>query len=107
MQYSNSSLRGISIVSVVLLSTLFTFGAFGGSTIYVDDDALTGGDGASWDTAYRFLQDGLAAAPGGGISEIHIAQGTYKPDRDEANPGGTGDREATNKLTNEDQTCTI
>lgn len=64
--------------------------ALAGETLYVDDDAANGGDGASWDTAYRFLQDALAEASGGGSSEIRIAQGTYKPDRDEANPNGTG-----------------
>jgi hypothetical protein len=32
------------------------------------------------------------------VTEIHVAQGTYLPDRDEASPGGTGDREATFQL---------
>ncbi len=67
----------------------------GGQVSYVDDDAPAGGDGQSWETAYRFLQDALVAAqPGCGVEEIHIAQGSYRPDRDEVNPGGTGDREA-------------
>lgn len=64
--------------------------------IYVDDDASAGGDGSSWDTAFKYLQDGLAAAVSG--DEIHVAQGTYQPDRDEGNPTGTGIREAAFRL---------
>ncbi len=61
-------------------------GAAGG-IIYVDDDAPPGGDGSSWATAYRFLQDAMLS----GAGEVRIAQGTYRPDEDEANPTGTGD----------------
>ena len=74
--------------------------AHAGSVLYVDDDAAPGGDGISWDSAYRFLQDALTDASGGGITEIRTAQGTYRPDRDEANPDGTGNREATFQLVN-------
>ncbi|MCZ6858098.1 MAG: hypothetical protein O7F70_08875 [Gemmatimonadetes bacterium] len=74
--------------------------AHAGSVLYVDDDAAPGGDGISWDSAYRFLQDALTDASGGGIMEIRTAQGTYLPDRDEANPDGTGNREATFQLVN-------
>ena len=71
-----------------------------GSVLYVDDDAEPGGDGQSWETAFRFLQDALDAAqspggPGAEVEEIHVAQGLYLPDRDEENPEGTGDRTAT------------
>ena len=70
-----------------------------GRVIYVDDDAPPGGDGSSWATAYTFLQDALAeAAATEETVEIRIAQGTYQPDRDAANPGGTGDREASFEL---------
>ncbi|MEE8156214.1 MAG: right-handed parallel beta-helix repeat-containing protein [Phycisphaerales bacterium] len=41
-----------------------------------------------WSTAYRYLQDALADADVG--DEIWIAAGTYIPDEDCANPGGTG-----------------
>ncbi|MCH8261208.1 MAG: hypothetical protein IIC46_13505, partial [Planctomycetes bacterium] len=64
-----------------------------GSVLHVDDDAPPGGNGSSWETAYRFLQDALADAAGGGVNEIRAAQGVYKPDQGEANPNGTGDRE--------------
>ena len=61
--------------------------------IYVDDDAPPGGDGISWATAYRFLQDGFFDATAG--DEIRVAGGLYKPDEYEWVPDGlgTGDRE--------------
>ncbi|HQL55230.1 MAG TPA: right-handed parallel beta-helix repeat-containing protein, partial [Phycisphaerae bacterium] len=48
------------------------------------------GNGLSWPTAFRFLQDALAAAQPS--DEIRVAQGTYYPDRDAAHPTGTADR---------------
>jgi hypothetical protein len=68
------------------------------AVIYVDDDAPPGGNGASWTTAYRFLQDALVVATAGG--EIRVAGGVYQPDRDAAHPSGTGDRNATFQLVN-------
>ena len=49
-----------------------------GRIIYVNINATPGGDGASWGTAYQFLQDGLAAAPSN--STIWVAKGIYYPD---------------------------
>src|SRR4051812_21747557 len=55
---------------------------------YVDDDApvLPTPNGLAWSTAYTSLQAALAdaAASGGSVTEIRVAQGTYKP----AGPGG-------------------
>ena len=51
--------------------------ACGGGVICVDADAPTGGNGQTWGTAYKYLQDALAAATGG--SEIWVAEGLYKP----------------------------
>jgi hypothetical protein len=50
--------------------------------LFVDDDAPPAGDGASWETAHRFLAEALAVAanPAEGITEIRIAQGTYLPE---------------------------
>jgi len=75
-------------------------GAGAGVVLYVDDDAPPGGDGMSWNTAFRFLRDALAYAadPEHEVSEIRIAQGAYLPDRDESVPDGTGDRRATFSL---------
>lgn len=56
--------------------------------IHVDDDAPPAGDGLSWSTAFRYLQDALAIAQPN--DEIRLAQGTYQPDLSEnghATPG--------------------
>ena len=49
--------------------------------LFVDDDANLGGDGLSWDTAYRYLQDALtvASSPGSDVTEIRVAQGIHRP----------------------------
>ncbi len=50
--------------------------------IYVDDDAAPGGDGATWQSACKYLQDALAAAkPVEKPVEIRVAQGIYRPDQ--------------------------
>ncbi|MCH8211547.1 MAG: hypothetical protein IIB99_09245, partial [Planctomycetes bacterium] len=86
---------GTGLAASVLLTGA---AAYGGSVLFVDDDAPSNGDGSTWKTAYRFLQDALANADG--IEEIHVAQGTYRPDRSEANPQGSGDRGASFHLVN-------
>ena len=67
-----------------------------GKIIYVDGDAIGAGNGTSWRDAYKFLQDGLAAAEAG--DEVRVAQGVYKPDRSAANPEGSRDRAATFRM---------
>ena len=62
------------------------------TTWHVDADAPAG-DGTSWDSPFAFLQDALDAATDD--DTILVAEGTYLPDRDAANPGGTGSRNAT------------
>jgi predicted outer membrane repeat protein len=55
--------------------------------LYVDDDAAPGGSGADWSAPVDDLQKALdLARVNGGVTEIHVAQGTYRPDR------GTGSR---------------
>ena len=49
------------------------------AVIYVDDDAPPSGNGMSWATAHRCLQDALAVATHD--DEIHVAEGIYKPDQ--------------------------
>ncbi|MCG8407878.1 MAG: right-handed parallel beta-helix repeat-containing protein, partial [Phycisphaerales bacterium] len=63
-----------------------------GTVWYVDDDAAAGGDGQSWGTAFKYLQDALSAAQLDPEPEIWIAGGTYMPDQG-ANVT-LGDREA-------------
>jgi hypothetical protein len=67
---------------------------------HVDDDAVPGGDGTSWTTAFRFLRDAVTCAsdPESGILEIRVAGGVYVPDRDETIPVGTGNRQASFEL---------
>ena len=48
-------------------------------TIFVDDNASEGGDGTSWASAHKYLQDALAVAEYG--DEIWVAEGIYKPDQ--------------------------
>ncbi len=64
--------------------------------IYVDDDAPAGGNGRSWATAYRHLQDALVPLmlrSSDWPLEVRVAQGTYKPDQNNANPEGSDDRQ--------------
>ena len=50
--------------------------------LYVDHDASGENNGASWDDAFNHLQDALdlALASGGAVTEIRVAEGTYRPD---------------------------
>jgi len=67
--------------------------------LYVDKDAMGEQIGASWQEAYRCLQDALADANTSGKTvEVRVAQGVYKPDQ---GVGITsGDLEATFRLIN-------
>ena len=72
-------------LSTVLMSFIGLAGlpVYGG-ILYVDDDAPLGGDGQSWSTAYKYLQDALLVAnDDSGVHEIRIAGGVYTPDKDE------------------------
>jgi hypothetical protein len=94
----------IALVATLVLTASGTH-AFA-DVLYVDDDASPAGDGSSWVSAMPYLQDALAAAAssGGTVTEIRVAQGTYKPDQSAAFPAppgrGTGDRNAAFALQN-------
>jgi len=62
----------------------------------VDTTAAIGGNGASWPTAFKHLNDAIAVAVSG--DEIWVAQGTYRPDQIDLFPGGTNIRSATFSL---------
>jgi parallel beta-helix repeat protein len=61
--------------------TLGTKVCCGGDIIYVDKDATGCNNGTSWNNAYIDLQDALtnAANCSPGVTEIRVAEGTYKP----------------------------
>jgi hypothetical protein len=67
--------------------------------IYVDDDATAPGNGSSWQTAYKHLQDALADAGAAEKPvETRVAEGVYRPDQ---GAGITpGNRNATFRLIN-------
>jgi len=70
--------------------------------IYVDTDRPLGGNGTSWSDAYKFLQDALDATYSSTKPvEIHVAQGTYKPDQDEDSDVISGNHEVSFQLINE------
>ncbi len=67
--------------TIVASALLPAVAAHGQQILRVDDDAPLGGDGFSWNTAYRYLRDAIqAAGPGSGVAEIRVAQGWYYPD---------------------------
>ena len=65
-----------------------------GRIIFVDDDAVEGGDGSSWLNAFKYLQDGLGIAQEG--DAVWVAEGTYRPDQGASFT--EGDREAHFKI---------
>jgi len=71
--------------------------------IFVDANSPPGGDGTSWATAYKYLQDALTRAGSDhNADEIRVAQGVYRPDDDDVHhPAGTGLRTDTFQLINE------
>ncbi|MHC4216096.1 MAG: GLUG motif-containing protein, partial [Planctomycetota bacterium] len=70
-------------------------------TIFVDCDAEGANNGASWTDAYNYFADALVDANSDiHVLEIRVANGTYYPDANTAEPNGSGDREATFGLIN-------
>ena len=70
----------VFIINVMIVSTY-------ADTLCVDASASPGGDGQTWQTAYRFFQDALVQAQNG--DSIWVAQGIYRPDTSSTNPNGT------------------
>lgn len=68
-------------------------------TLYVNIQAEPGGDGRSWNTAYRHLNDALTASRQG--DELWVAKGTYKPDQ--GTDRTAGDKNATFRILNRRQ----
>ena len=92
-----SSDAGNSPVSVIIDLRIYSSDE---TFCYVDDDAAPGGDGRSWDTAFRYLQDAMdTAAMIPVMREIRIAGGAHQPDRDDVGKVTRGDRSATFRVT--------
>ncbi|UCF16235.1 MAG: protein kinase, partial [Phycisphaerales bacterium] len=90
-----------TILNVLLVPPLFFSGPasmVAGRTIFVDAVAAGHNDGSGWANAFTHLQDALAVAEPG--DEICVAKGIYRPDRDSANPNGSGDRTISFQLKN-------
>ncbi len=70
----------LALLLALIGLVFFTVPAFacGGIVMCVDDNAPAGGNGQSWGTAYKYLQDALTAATSG--NEIWVAEGVYYPD---------------------------
>ncbi len=87
--------RLLLIVSLACTS-FATTSAMAQATRYVHVLAPPLGDGQSWNTAYRRLQDALfEAAANTTITEIRAGGGTYRPDQSEYGHVTPGDRAAT------------
>jgi hypothetical protein len=85
--------RCLRVTMSVLLCVVLAggWGPTWARTIYVDDGAPELGNGSSWASALRYLQDALTIAKAG--DEIRVAQGEYLPDQGGGN--AAGDRNAT------------
>lgn len=61
------------------IAAMLSTTAFGQTTRYVDQSAPPGGNGTSWNLAYRDLQLALAAAAPNSGDTILVAKGKYRP----------------------------
>ena len=61
------------------IAALALIGTAHAKVVFVDDNASAGGDGTSWASAHKYLQDALADV--NASDEIWVAEGTYKPDQ--------------------------
>lgn len=66
--------------SLFILSGLLLCNSLFADRFYVDASAGSGGDGISWATAFRYLQDALDQTEAQRGDEVWIADGVYYPD---------------------------
>ena len=63
-------------IPIPILVTLALVSTVQAKTIYVDGNASAGGDGSSWASAHKYLQDALAGVASG--DEIWVAEGMFR-----------------------------
>ena len=80
----------IRTVLAILICAVGAATSSGQVVWHVDDDAAPDGDGLTWESSFRFLQQALVAAGPG--DEIRVAQGVYRPDETPTEPDGSGIR---------------
>ena len=83
-----TNLKTLLVMATILL--IFGCSTSLGDVFNVDSDASPGGDGNSWATAPKYLQDALNDSESG--DEIWVAEGTYKPDQDQGGNVTPGNR---------------
>jgi hypothetical protein len=96
---SQAKNNGISVDNTSVTGNMWgvDFTASSSSTYYVDTSAPgPTHDGASWPTAFLYLQDAIYVALSGDV--IFVAEGIYRPDVNSTYPDGTYDRNATFQL---------
>jgi len=93
---ARKNLKTLLVMSVILAGMGCTIAA-AGTIRYVDADAGGNNNGSSWTDAYIYLQDAMKDANSVPGDEIWVAEGTYKPDSNTADPN-SGARGATFQL---------
>jgi len=66
------------LISAVLLVTCLGISSFAGAVVFVDSNS-SGGNGTSWNKAYRTVEEAIAAS--GQNQEFWIATGVYTPEQ--------------------------
>lgn len=88
-------MRSTLLISGFVAMAAYAMPCSAGETIlHVNAEAEEGGDGLSWETALRHLQDALLLVSDVAPAQIWVAQGGYFPDRSEINPALINDRTA-------------
>ena len=75
---------------LTVLPAIFGPSALGQEVLFVDPLAKGVNNGADWFNAFDELQTALVAAAEGGVSEIRVAKGVFRPDRGGADIGVRG-----------------
>ena len=87
--------RLLGVITACLAALLGLNASVNAATWYVDGSLTPCGDGISWGTAFRYLQDALNEPDLVAGDQIWVAAWTYQVDQDCANPVGSHDREET------------